>query len=110
MKKADRRGHRPSSYESSPSPVGKIVRVNLCILAGAQGLIFLLSRLEGGEGAIYGFMFGSLVYLALHNTVLGFLMLVKFVQGEAPVASAYLAAMGLVLLIGGGTCFAGAAG
>ena len=101
---------RPSSDEPSPSPVGKIVRVNLCILAGVQGLIFLLSRLEGGEGGMIGFLIGSMVYLILHNTVLGILMLVKFVQGEAPVASAYLAAMGLVLLIGGGTCFAGAAG
>jgi hypothetical protein len=96
--------------EPSPSPVGKIVGVNLCILAGVQGLIFLLSRLEGGEGGIYGFLLGSVVYLVVHNTVLGFLVLIKFVQGQGPVASAYLAAMGLVLLIGGGTCFASAVG
>ena len=99
-----------SPNEQEGFPIGRIIRTNLYIVAAVQGVLFLLLLVSTTPGDPYGgipFMLASMVYVGIHGIVLAIQMLAKFVQGKIPLGMAYLAALGIVLTIGGGTCFLG---
>ena len=98
----------PSEADPQAFPIGRILKFNLIVVAAVQTVLFLFGLAQRGEYGIIGFMLFSMVYVAGHCTILGIVMIVKFLQGQSPAGMAYLATLGIVLLVGGGTCFLGA--
>lgn len=93
---------------ATTSPIGRIVGINLTVmLAYAVGLR-VFAELSGSEEQMTFVIFMALL-TAAHAVVALVLALVLGLQGQRDRALGYLASAPLVLLIGTGVCFGGAA-
>lgn len=94
---------------SDRSPFGKIISINLIVLLAYAIAIKLFATLSGGgeEQMIYVILIG--LASGAHVLLDLLLALILGLTGKRDASLAFLASAPLVLLIGAGVCFGGAA-
>ncbi len=89
------------------SPFGKIIGINLLVLLIYSVGIKVLAVLQGDSDPM-GFTLLMALAIAAHASIDLLAALVLGIAGRRDAALGFLASAPLVLLVGGGMCFAGA--